>query len=480
MREEHLVHHKYASRYCERELEIIDENEALLFEHTAKEQKLEATQKAQIDSEEDRISIMVATAQAHQAELKVKSAANAVREAQRKEAYNLKRQQLAEKKQREDEFWQSEEEHLRTHLAERKLEDKFDALKAEFLARKHDISADILGMEDDGDDEEIKLGGDSDSNIEAMRARELALLEGLKKEHKNALKRMKAVHLKIREQTRMEQQKSLKAILSAKDADIESLKSQQATEMEMIKEQHSTSKSTDENKNHNDRMYALLPKPIAETLKSGGTVVPKVYENLTFLSAEIADFAAIRAKSTPSQIIALVNRLYSAMDEALDGYEDMYKIDMSSDSYTLVGGVGSDGKNAKGVASNIVSAAITFVNVAKQLDMSDQVVEHVQIKIGVHSGNAVGGVANPALPKFSLLGDATDICSVLESTSKPNGVHVSATTADLVKDKFECDVSESINYSTGGKTQRIPTFWVNTNTVDQKKSRKAARGVASQ
>jgi hypothetical protein len=326
MREEHLVHHKYATRYCERELEIIDENEAILFEHTAKEQKLEASQKAQVDYEEDRISSMVAAALSHQAELRVKAAAAAVRESQRKEARRLKKQQQVEAVQRENEFWQQEEIHLMAHLAEKNLENQFETLKKEFLNRRSNNTSDFTGIDDADDEEDAQISND-DSNIEATRARELALLEGLKKEHRQALKRMKAVHLKIREQNRAEQQKSLKAILTARDDDIASLKAQQAKEMSDIKNAQASNRSEEDSKNTTDKMYSLLPKNISETLKAGKTFTPKKFENLTFLTADIVNLQSIAQRSSPQQLMNLVNRVYTTFDECIDANDEIYKFE---------------------------------------------------------------------------------------------------------------------------------------------------------
>jgi class 3 adenylate cyclase len=474
IREEHLIHHKYATRYCERELEIIDENEALLFEHTAKEQKLEAAQKDQIDAEEDRISVMVAAGIAQQAELRVKAAAAAIRESQRKEARRLKLQQASESTQRENEFWEKEEVFLMDHLKEKDLAARFDELKKEFLTRKNRHNADYAASLEDEDDDEAGKVNESENNIEAARARELALLEGLKKEHRQALKRMKAVHLKIREQNRAEQQKSLKAILAARDEDIGSLKAQQAKEMSDLQAAQNTNKHTEEKAA--DRLYAKLPKSIGESLKAGQTVAPKSYDHLTFLTADIANASALLAKSTPNQFFNFVNKVYTAFDEVLGQFNDVAKIDNVGDSYCLVSGVSHDGKNAKAVATSMVELGLTLVRIAKALDLNDQVTDIAQVRIGIHTGPAVAGVPDPAHPKFAVLGDAPIITAILEQTSRPHGVHISGVTHDLVKDKYDSDVSESLNY----KGARVSTFWVLDDVATHSKKKGSRGGRAAQ
>jgi class 3 adenylate cyclase len=208
---------------------------------------------------------------------------------------------------------------------------------------------------------------------------------------------------------------------------------------------------------------------MAEVLKSGKNITPKVYENLTFLSATISNGITLANKSTPSQYLTLLNRLWVAFDSAIDGFEDIVKLDMDGDSYTIVSGIQSEGKSSKAVAANVVAFGLALVAAAHEVDMSDQIVDSVTIKIGIHSGSAVGGISNPAFPKLSFLGDAPAIAKLMEETSRAGGVHVSGHTQELVKDKYTCDVSESINF----KTQRVSSFWV---ADESSKKRGASRG----
>jgi class 3 adenylate cyclase len=142
-----------------------------------------------------------------------------------------------------------------------------------------------------------------------------------------------------------------------------------------------------------------------------------------------------------------------------------------ADSYCLVTGVSSDSKDPQTSAANLVSLALTFCRAVKEVDVTGQIVDSVQIRVGVHSGSAFGGVPNPAFPKFSLLGDATTVSSILEQTSRPNAVHISGATHELVKDKFEFDVSESILF----KNHRISTFWALEN-INQGKKKRGGKG----
>ena len=74
---------------------------------------------------------------------------------------------------------------------------------------------------------------------------------------------------------------------------------------------------------------------MAEKLKSGAVVAPTNLKNLTFVNAEIANFNALSSKSNAKQIIGLLNRLYTQMDEAVSHYNDIFKNDTTSKDFLI-------------------------------------------------------------------------------------------------------------------------------------------------
>jgi hypothetical protein len=103
-------------------------------------------------------------------------------------------------------------------LKARNLESRYNEIKANVFNRVTNIENEIM-LRDivEVDEDEVKFDYEGENSaIAALRSKEMALLENLKKEHRAAIRRLKVIHVKAREQIRLKQNESLKAILALK------------------------------------------------------------------------------------------------------------------------------------------------------------------------------------------------------------------------------------------------------------------------
>ena len=86
------------------------------------------------------------------------------------------------------------------------------------------------------------------------------------------------------------------------------------------------------------------------------------------------------------------------------------------------------------------AVSIVSLGLAMQEEASRHVAlgEPVRLRIGVHSGPAVGGVIGTRKLAFDLWGDTVNVASRIEGLSEPGRVLVSEATWQLVGDHFEC------------------------------------------
>ncbi|KAI9217432.1 adenylate and guanylate cyclase catalytic domain-containing protein, partial [Blastocladiella britannica] len=109
-------------------------------------------------------------------------------------------------------------------------------------------------------------------------------------------------------------------------------------------------------------------------------------------------------------------------------------------------------------AAEITECAFRFLKAVEDLDMSDQVQDSIQIRVGVHSGAAIGGVAGIVMPRFALFGDTPNIAGQMEQKSTPNRIHVSAATHALIAREYDLEARPESVVLEGGT--EMSTYWL--------------------
>ena len=174
-----------------------------------------------------------------------------------------------------------------------------------------------------------------------------------------------------------------------------------------------------------DLVSRLLPKSVAESLKQGIAVEPENFDHCSIYFSDIVGFTSIARGSTPFEVVALLNAMYTLFDGIAAKF-DVYKVETIGDAYMFVSGLPI--RNGDNHAGEVCSTALYLMSA-----LADFVIPHMpetklKLRAGVHSGNVVAGVVGLKMPRYCLFGDSVNVASEMESGGKPSRIQISQET----------------------------------------------------
>uniref|UniRef100_A0A3Q3DSS4 Guanylate cyclase n=1 Tax=Hippocampus comes TaxID=109280 RepID=A0A3Q3DSS4_HIPCM len=179
-----------------------------------------------------------------------------------------------------------------------------------------------------------------------------------------------------------------------------------------------------------DQLVAqMLPKSVAQALKTGKPVKPEHFNEVTLYFSDIVGFTTISALSEPIEVVDLLNDLYTLFD-AIIGLHDVYKVETIGDAYMVASGVPN--RNGNRHAAEMANMSLDILHCIGTFKMRHMPELKVRIRIGLHSGPVVAGVVGLTMPRYCLFGDTVNTASRMESTGLPYRIHVNQTTVDIL------------------------------------------------
>ncbi|XP_053376167.1 atrial natriuretic peptide receptor 1-like [Mercenaria mercenaria] len=171
-------------------------------------------------------------------------------------------------------------------------------------------------------------------------------------------------------------------------------------------------------------LYRMLPRSCADKLKLGENVLPELYEAATVFFSDIVGFTTLASKSSPMQVVDLLNDLYTCFDDIISSY-DAYKVETIGDAYLVVSGIPT--RNGDLHAGIIADMSIDMIAATGKFKIKHLPDEEVQVRIGMHTGPCCAGVVGLSMPRYCLFGDTVNTASRMESNGSANKIHLSET-----------------------------------------------------
>ncbi|XP_028320283.1 retinal guanylyl cyclase 2 [Gouania willdenowi] len=201
----------------------------------------------------------------------------------------------------------------------------------------------------------------------------------------------------------------------------------------------------------------MLPPSVAEALKTGATVEPEYFDQVTIYFSDIVGFTTISSLSDPIEVVDLLNDLYTLFDAVLSNH-DVYKVETIGDAYMVASGLPK--KNGNKHAAEIANMSLNILSSVGTFHMRHMPDVPVRIRIGIHSGPCVAGVVGLTMPRYCLFGDTVNTASRMESTGLPYRIHVNLSTVKILhslNDGYKIDVRGKTELKGKGIEE---TYWL--------------------
>ncbi|XP_005927321.1 retinal guanylyl cyclase 2 isoform X1 [Haplochromis burtoni] len=195
----------------------------------------------------------------------------------------------------------------------------------------------------------------------------------------------------------------------------------------------------------------MLPPSVAEALKTGATVEPEFFDQVTIYFSDIVGFTTISSLSDPIEVVDLLNDLYTLFDAVLSNH-DVYKVETIGDAYMVASGLPK--KNGNKHAAEIANMSLNILSSVGTFHMRHMPDVPVRIRIGIHSGPCVAGVVGLTMPRYCLFGDTVNTASRMESTGLPYRIHVNMSTVKILR-----SLNDGYKIEVRGKTELKVTLW---------------------
>ena len=168
-------------------------------------------------------------------------------------------------------------------------------------------------------------------------------------------------------------------------------------------------------------LSSFISPHVHERIKRNERVADS-FSNLTVIFADMVGFTALSRRVSPGHLVDVLNEIFAAGDEiaAECGIE---KVKTIGDCYMAV---------ACGIASPETGSADAIGFAQRYLDKVEEVSKRLDIplalRVGIHTGPAVGGIIGTSRPAYDYWGDTVNLASRLESASGAGRILVSEST----------------------------------------------------
>lgn len=174
----------------------------------------------------------------------------------------------------------------------------------------------------------------------------------------------------------------------------------------------------------------MMPRTAYEEYKTFGVVAPRVFENVSVLTLDFAEFDAILAAQEPAVIVSELNDIYTAFDRIGEQF-GCERVRTTGDSYFAVSGVPDPVRDHSG---SIANTAVRFMRYLKRRNETHPIAW--KARVGMATGPVIGSVVGVQKYIYDVFGPAVAAADTIRLAAQPMGIAAHRSIADLLDSRF--------------------------------------------
>ncbi|HET6157807.1 MAG TPA: adenylate/guanylate cyclase domain-containing protein [Dongiaceae bacterium] len=186
----------------------------------------------------------------------------------------------------------------------------------------------------------------------------------------------------------------------------------------------------------------ILPRVIADELRTKESVTPRYHESVTVMFADFEGFSRLAERIEPKSLIEQLDQFFSAFDAIAERHR-LEKLKTIGDAYMCVGGLPEPNR------THDVDACLAALSLLEFMRRTNGQREKLHLprwdlRIGIHSGPVMAGVVGKSKFIYDVWGDAVNIAARLEAAGGVGRINVSDVVHNRVRPLMEFEARGAV------------------------------------
>jgi len=202
--------------------------------------------------------------------------------------------------------------------------------------------------------------------------------------------------------------------------------------------------------------HDFLPLTIVRDIKLK-KVSAENFDCVTIFFGDIVGFNDLTNDCSATELIDFMNHFYCNLDARLEKFQ-VYNVHTMKDEFMIVSGMPE--RNGDRHVSEIASMALDLLAGSVVFQIPHRPNAKLTIRMGFHSGPAMGVVAGNNIPNYCIMSDTGNLARVMEKMGEGMRIHISSISKELLDmvGGFRCDYRGALDL--GANRGQMETYWL--------------------